>query len=48
MLKGGQSVGVFFLRKLEVLAILKEGVGHKKFPPFKRGAQIVLPCLEGG
>ena len=29
-----------------VLAILKGG--HKKFPLFKRGAQNVLPCLEGG
>ena len=24
------------------------GGGHKRFPPFKRGAQNVLPCLEGG
>ena len=38
---GGTSFGVVFLRKLEVLAILKGG--HTKFPFFKkrgRGARI--------
>ena len=43
MLKGG----VVFTWYLEVLAILKGG-GAQKFPLFKRGAQKVLPCLEGG
>ena len=37
---GRKSVGVVFLQKLEVLAILKVGGGHKKFPPFKRGGGV--------
>ena len=48
MLKGGtKSFEVVLTWELEVLAILMGG-GRKKFPPFKRGVQKVLPCLEGG
>ena len=40
------SFEVVLTWEFEVLAILMEG--RKKFPPFERGMQKVLPCLEGG
>ena len=41
-----QSLEVVLTWELEVLAILKGDA--KNFSPFKRGAQKVLHCLEGG
>ena len=35
---GTTSFGVVLTPVLEVLTILEEGRGHKRFPPFKRGA----------
>ena len=49
MLTGGGATTIFevvLTRELEVLAI--EMRGHKKFPHFKRGANKVVSCLEGG
>ena len=44
---GGGTFWCSFLRKLEVLAILKRGGGATKFHPLKGGgeAQIHLPYL---
>ena len=49
MLKGGtNSFGVFFLRKLEVLAILKGwgGGGAESFHPLKAGVAQILFILS--
>ena len=42
--RGRKRFEVVLTRELEVLAILMTGC--KTFPPFKRGARKVLPCLE--
>ena len=43
---GTNSFEIGLTQELEVLAIV---IGERKmFQPFKRGAQKVLPCLEGG
>ena len=49
MLKGDSTkmFEVVLRQELEVLAIVR-GRGCKPFPPFKRGAQKGLTCLEGG
>ena len=46
ILEVGPSM-VVLIWVLEVLTILEEGGGHKRFPPFQRvGGVHILPCLE--